>query len=115
MHRGQLNDALLDDDRRSGYWSPNAYAYVGTARQQVQVGDSMDVATNLRATSCLPQAKCNRLIAGLITALQTGTTLQSRGNHSRFHRLNYVAEQRIPLDNTIGQLNDQESYLGRIR
>jgi flagellar hook-associated protein 3 FlgL len=50
----------------------------------------------------------------LITALQTGTALQIGAATTAISAgLNYVAEQRIPLDNTISRLNDQDSYLSQ--
>jgi hypothetical protein len=50
----------------------------------------------------------------LITALQSGTPHKSARQPLQFPtRLNHVSQQRIPLDNTMGQLNDQESYLGQ--
>jgi len=95
---------------------PNAYAYVGnSAVNSVQVGDSMDVATNLPGSQLFTTGpNVIASLKGLITALQTGTTLQIGAATTAVSTgLNYVAEQRIPLDNTISQLNDQDSYLGQ--
>ena len=111
------NDAALGSMTAApGTGVPNAYAYVGNSTvNNVQVGDSMDVATNLPGNQLFTSGpNVIGSLAGLITALQTGTTLQIGAATTAVSTgLNYVAEQRIPLDNTIGQLNDQESYLGQ--
>jgi len=111
------NDAVLGSMTAApGTEVANAYAYVGnSAVNSVQVGDSMDVATNLPGNQLFTSGpNVIGSLAGLITALQTGTTLQIGAATTAVSTgLNYVAEQRIPLDNTISQLNDQESYLGQ--
>jgi flagellin-like hook-associated protein FlgL len=53
-------------------------------------------------------------LTNLITALQTGSTAQiGTATTAVLCGLTYVGQQRVPLDNTIGQLNDQESYLSQ--
>jgi flagellar hook-associated protein 3 FlgL len=50
----------------------------------------------------------------LITALQSGTATEiGTATTAISTALNYVDQQRVPLDNTINQLNDQESYLSQ--
>jgi flagellar hook-associated protein 3 FlgL len=50
----------------------------------------------------------------LITALQSGTSAQiSTAANGITTALNYVNQQRVPLDNTISQLNSQDSYLSQ--
>jgi flagellar hook-associated protein 3 FlgL len=111
------NDAVLGSMIAApGTGVPNAYAYVGNSSvNSVQVGDSLDVAANLPGSQLFTSGP--NLIGslnGLITVLQTGTTLQIGAATTAVSTgLNYVAQQRIPLDNTISQLNDQESYLGQ--
>jgi flagellar hook-associated protein 3 FlgL len=51
---------------------------------------------------------------GLITALQSGTSTQiEAATNAVSTALAGVGEQRVPLDNSISQLNSQESYLGQ--
>jgi flagellin-like hook-associated protein FlgL len=94
----------------------NAYAYVGGGNvNTVQVGDSTSVAINIPGDQLFTSgANVIGSLDGLITALQSGTTMQIGAATSAVSTaLNYVSQQRIPLDNAIGQLNDQESYLGQ--
>lgn len=111
------NDAVLGSmTAASGTEVPNAYAYVGNGTvNSVQVGDSMDVATNLPGSQLFTSGpNVVGSLTGLITALQTGTALQIGAATTAISAgLNYVAEQRIPLDNTISRLNDQDSYLSQ--
>jgi flagellar hook-associated protein 3 FlgL len=94
----------------------NAYAYVGTGNANtVQVGDSMKVATGVAGDQLLTSgANVISSLNGLITALQSGTAAQiSTATTAVSTALNYVSQQRVSLDSTIGQLNSQESYLGQ--
>ena len=94
----------------------NAYAYVGNSTiNNVQVGDSMKVATNVPGGQMLTSgANVIGSLNTLITALDSGTTAQiSAATTAMSTALNYVGQQRVPLDNTISQLNSQESYLGQ--
>jgi len=53
-------------------------------------------------------------LTGLINALQTGTSTQIQNATAAVSSaLAGVSQQRVPLDNTISQLNSQESYLGQ--
>jgi flagellar hook-associated protein 3 len=100
----------------SGTEVANAYAYVGNSSlNQVQVGESQSVVTNLPGNQLfLSGANVIGSVNALITALESGTTAQiGAATNSVSSALNYVGQQRVPLDNTIGQLNAQESYLGQ--
>jgi flagellar hook-associated protein 3 len=111
------NDAVLGTmTAASGTEVANAYAYVGSSGvNTVQVGDSMNVATNLPGNQLLTSGpNVIGALTNLITALQTGSTAQiGTATTAVFSGLTYVGQQRVPLDNTIGQLNDQESYLSQ--
>jgi len=94
----------------------NSYAYVGNSTvNNVPVGDSLSVATNVPGTQ-LFTAGANILGAlnDLITALQTGTSAQIQTATTAVSTsLNSVTQQRVPLDNSISQLNSQESFLSQ--
>jgi flagellar hook-associated protein 3 len=111
------NDAVLGTmTAASGTEVANAYAYVGSSGvNTVQVGDSMNVATNLPGNQLLTSGpNVIGALTNLITALQTGSTAQiGTATTAVFSGLTYVGQQRVPLDNTISQLNSQESYLGQ--
>ena len=94
----------------------DAYAYVGNSNvNQVQVGDSMSVATNVAGNQMFTSGgNVIGALNGLITALQSGTSAQIGAAATAVSTaLTYVAQQRVPFDNTISSLNSQESYLGR--
>lgn len=94
----------------------NAYAYVGQSNvNSVQVGDSMSIATNIPGDRLFTSgANVIGSLNGLINALQSGTSDQIGAASSAVSAaLNYVSQQRVPLDNNISQMNDQESYLGQ--
>jgi flagellar hook-associated protein 3 len=111
------NDAALGSMAATpGTQVANAFAYVGNSKvNTVQVGDSMNVATTLRGDLMFTTgASVIGSLNGLITALQSGTTAQiGAATAAVSTALNGVAQQRIPLDNTISQLTSQESYLGQ--
>jgi flagellin-like hook-associated protein FlgL len=95
---------------------PNAYAYVGNSTvNSVPVGDSSNVAANLPGGQIFTSgANVIGSLRGLITALQSGTSTQiEAATNAVSTALAGVGEQRIPLDNSISQLNSQESYLGQ--
>jgi flagellin-like hook-associated protein FlgL len=95
---------------------PNAYAYVGNSTvNTVPVGDSLNVASNLPGGQIFTSgANVIGSLSGLITALQSGTSTQiEAATNAVSTALAGVGEQRIPLDNSISQLNSQESYLGQ--
>jgi flagellar hook-associated protein 3 len=95
---------------------PNAYAYVGNSTvNSVPVGDSLNVATNLPGSQIFTSgANVLGALGGLVTALQSGTSTQiEAATNAVSTALAAVGEQRVPLDNSISQLNSQESYLGQ--
>jgi flagellin-like hook-associated protein FlgL len=94
----------------------NSYAYVGNSNvNKVQIGDSMNVATNLPGNQLFLQGpNVIGSLNNLITALQSGTSAQiGTAANGITTALNYVNQQRVPLDNTISQLNSQDSYLSQ--
>jgi flagellin-like hook-associated protein FlgL len=94
----------------------NAYAYVGNSSvNTVQVGDSLSVVTNISGSQLLTSGtNAIGALTGLITALQSGTTTDiGTATAAVSAALNAVGQQRIPIDNTISQLNSQESYLSQ--
>ena len=111
------NDAVLGTmTAAAGTEVTNAYAYVGNSDvNTVQVGDSMNVATNLPGNQLLTSGpNVIGALTNLITSLQTGSTAQiGTATTAVFSGLTYVGQQRVPLDNTISQLNSQDSYLGQ--
>jgi flagellar hook-associated protein 3 len=111
------NDAALGSmSAASGAAVANAYAYVGNSDvNSVQVGDSMNVATNLPGNQLLASgANVIGSLTNLITALQSGTTAQiGAATTAISSAVTYVGQQRVPLDSTISQLNSQESYLSQ--
>jgi flagellar hook-associated protein 3 FlgL len=95
---------------------PNSYAYLGNSTvNNVQVGDSTSVQTNVPGnTLFIAGANVLGSLSSLITALQTGTSAQiSAATSAVSSALNYVSQQRVPLDNTISQLSSQDSYLSQ--
>jgi flagellar hook-associated protein 3 len=111
------NDSVLGGmTAAAGSEIPNQYIYVGNSSiNSVQVGDSMNVQTNLPGNQVFTSgANVIGSLNTLITALQSGTTSQIGAATTAISAaVNYVSEQRIPLDNTISQLNSQESYLSQ--
>jgi flagellar hook-associated protein 3 len=94
----------------------NSYAYVGNSNvNSVQVGDTLTVASNLPGNQLLISgANVIGSLTGLINALQTGTSAQiGTATAAVSSALTYVSQQRIPLDNSISQLNSQDSYLSQ--
>jgi flagellar hook-associated protein 3 len=100
----------------SGTAVANAYAYVGNSTvNSVQVGDSMSVSTNLPGNQLFTSGpNVIGALNGLITALQSGTTAQIGAATSAVSAAStYVGQMRVPFDDTISQLNSQESYLSQ--
>jgi flagellar hook-associated protein 3 FlgL len=81
----------------------------------VQVGSAMNVASSISGGQLLTSgANVIGSLNSLITALQSGTSAQiGAATTAVSDALNHVSQQRIPLDNSMGRLNDQESYLGQ--
>jgi flagellar hook-associated protein 3 len=111
------NDAALGAMATSaGAAVPNAYAYVGNSTSEtVHIGEATSVTTNLPGNQVFTSgANVIGTLSGLIAALQGGTSAQiGTATTAVTTALNYVSEQRIPLDSTISQLGSQESYLSQ--
>jgi flagellar hook-associated protein 3 len=109
------NDPVLGTmSAASGTAVANAYAYVGNSSvNSVQVGESMSIPTNLPGNQLLVSgANVIGSLNKLITALQSGTSSQiGTATAAVSAALNYVSQQRVPLDNTISQLNAEDSSL----
>ncbi len=94
----------------------NAYAYVGNSTvNSVQIGDSTTVATNIPGNQIFTSgANVVGSLTGLITALQSGNSaIVTSSAAAVSSALTYVTQQRVPLDNTISQLSDQDSFLNQ--
>ena len=94
----------------------NAYAYVGDSTvNTVQVGSAMNVASSVSGGQLLTSgANVIGSLNSLITALQGGTSAQiGTATAAVSAGLTQLSQLRIPLDNTMSQLNDHESYLGQ--
>jgi flagellar hook-associated protein 3 len=111
------NDAALGSmTAASGTEVANAYAYVGNSSvNKVQVGDSLNVATNLPGSNLLTSGtNVIGALNSLITALKSGSSADvSTATAAITTALNAVGDQRIPLDGTLSQLESQESYLSQ--
>jgi len=95
---------------------PTAYAYVGNnGTNTVAVGDNLTVAGNLSGSQVFTSgANVIQSLGNLITALQSGTSAQiGTAAQSINTALNFVSQQRIPLGNSISQINSQETYLAQ--
>jgi flagellar hook-associated protein 3 FlgL len=95
---------------------PDQYIYVGNSTvNSVQVGDTLNVQTNVPGNQVFTSgANVIGSLNALITALQSGTTAQiGAATTAVSTALNYVGQQRVPIDNTISQLNSQDSYLSQ--
>jgi len=96
--------------------SIGGYVYNGNSTvNQVQVGDSISVATNVPGDQIFNSgANVIGSLANLISVLQSGTLTDiGTATIAVSTALNYVSQQRVPLGNSIAQLNSQESYLNQ--
>jgi flagellar hook-associated protein 3 FlgL len=96
--------------------SPNQYTYTGnSAVNSVQIGDSTSVQTNLPGDRIFTSgANVLGSLADLVSALQTGTDSDIGAATSAVTAaINYVGQQRVPLDNAMSQVSSQESYLSQ--
>ncbi|MGC2404365.1 MAG: hypothetical protein WA510_31525 [Acidobacteriaceae bacterium] len=94
----------------------NSYVYVGNgAVNNVQVGDSLQVAGNLPGAQIFTSGtNVIGALTGLISALQSGSTTQIQAATTTVSTaLSSLSQQRVPLDNTISQLSSQESFLSQ--
>ena len=109
------NDAALGAMSTLGTTVANAYAYVGNSTvNSVQVGDAMNVQTNVPGSTLFGSGSgVISSLAGLITALQTGGTTEiGDATAAVSTALTHVSQVRVPFDNAISQVSDQETYLG---
>ena len=96
--------------------SANGYAYNGNSTvNQVKVGDSLSVAVNLPGDQIFTSgANVLGSLTSLMNALQSGTTTDiGTATAAVSSALQYVGEQRAPLDSAITELNSQETYLSQ--
>jgi len=112
------NDAALGSmSATSGTAVANAYAYVGNNTvNTAQVGDALSVATNVPGSNLFCSgSNVIGALSALISALQNGGATDQIGTAvtAVSTAVNNVNQQRVPLDNTISELNSQESYLGQ--
>ena len=111
------NDAVLGGTvTPAGSAIPDQYIYVGNnAVNSVQVGDSTKVQANIPGDQVFTSGT-NVLgsLNALIVALKGGNTVAIGAATSAVSSaLNSVGQQRVPLDNTISELNAQDSYLSQ--
>jgi len=100
----------------SGTEVPNSYGYVGNSSvNNVQVGASLSVQSNVPGNQIFTGgANVIGALNGLITALKTNnTTTIGSATDAVNTALNTVSQKRIPLENSISQINSQESYLSQ--
>ena len=111
------NDAALGSlSATAGSTVANAYAYVGNNNvNSVAIGDSQTVDSNLSGSQIFTaNSNVIQSLGKLITALQSGNQTQiGDATASISTALNFVSQQRIPLNNNITQINSQESYLSQ--
>jgi flagellar hook-associated protein 3 FlgL len=113
------NDAALGSmTAASGTAVANAYAYVGNSTiNTAQIADQLSVATNVPGDSLFTTgSNVIGALSSLITALQSNNpsiTQIGDATAAVSTSLNSVNEQRVPLDNTIDEMNSEESFLGQ--
>jgi flagellar hook-associated protein 3 FlgL len=96
--------------------SSSGYTYVGNSTvNSVQIGDSTSVQTNVPGDQIFTSgANVLGSLANLVAALQTGSTTDiATATDAVSTALSYVGQQRVPLDNSISQVNAQETYLSQ--
>jgi flagellar hook-associated protein 3 FlgL len=111
------NDPVLGPmTANPGSQIPDTYVYVGNSTvNTVQVGDSFSVATNVPGDQFFTSGT-NVLgsLTALISALQTGTLAQiATATTAVSTALSSLSQVRVPFDNTISQLNSQDTYLSQ--
>jgi len=109
-------DSTLGLVSASGTALTNAYAYVGNSTvNKVQVGDSTSVATNIPGNQLFTSGtNVIGSLTTLINAIQSGSDSGiAAASNGISTAIDYLSEQRIPLDSTISRLSDQESYLSQ--
>lgn len=96
--------------------SSNSYTYKGNSTvNQVQVGDSLSVGVNLPGDAVFTSgANVLGSLTSLVNALKSGNTTDiGTATAAVSSALQYIGQQRAPLDSAINQLNSQETYLSQ--
>ena len=96
--------------------SATGYTYNGNSNvNKVKVGDSISVSVGVPGNTIFTSgADVIGSLSKLVNALQSGTTTDiANATAGVTTALNYVDQQRIPLDNSISTLNSQETYLSQ--
>ena len=96
--------------------SSSGYSYNGNGTtNQVNVGESLSVTVNVPGDRMfLGGPNVLGSLSSLVSALQTGSTTDiGNATASVTSALQYVNEQRAPLDAGINQLDSQETYLSQ--
>lgn len=96
--------------------SPTGYTYNGNSKvNSVKVGDSTSVSVGIPGSTLFTSgANVVGSLADLVSALQSGNTSDiAAATTSVSSALNYIGQQRAPLDNSISVLNAQDSYLSQ--
>lgn len=95
--------------------SGNGYTYQGNANvNSVTIGDGFTVQTNLPGSQLFQQPGSDLLgsLGQLVTALQSGTPADiSDATTQLSGALAYLRQQRVFYGNSMGQLNNQETFL----
>lgn len=96
--------------------SSTGYTYNGNSSvNKVQIDNAVTVNSNVPGDQVFTSgANVLGSLANLVTALQSGDTTQiGTATAAVTTALNYVGQQRVPLDNVMSQLQSQESYLSQ--
>lgn len=96
--------------------SANSYTYNGNSSvNNVQVGESLSVGINLPGDQVFTSgANVLGSLTSLVSALKSGTTTDiGNATTAVSAALQYVGEQRAPIDTAINELNSQETYLSQ--
>ncbi len=97
--------------------SATGYTYNGNNTvNQVQVGDSLSVQTNIPGSTLFtnPNASVLGALSNLSTALSSGTSADiGTATAAVTTALNYVTQQHVVYGSTINQLTSQETYLSQ--
>jgi flagellar hook-associated protein 3 len=110
------NDSTLGSLGVSGTVLSNAYAYVGNSTvNNVQIGDSNYIASNVPGNQLFTTGtNVIGALTNLVTVLKGGSSDQiATASENITVALNSLSQQRIPLDNSVNLLSDQDSYLNQ--
>jgi flagellar hook-associated protein 3 FlgL len=95
--------------------SATGYTYTGNSDvNQVAVGDSLSANANVPGDQLFLNTNVLGALGNLVTAFKSGTSADiGAASTTVSTALSSFDQQRTPLDNTISQLNAQESYLAQ--